>query len=117
MEKTRAAATHTPGPWTVEPSDVGDASVGLAATPPTVFVGVPNDDRFRTVTVAIVSATTYGNDEDGYPLTFGNVDANARLIAAAPDLLAACKGRLHADDCTCGACEPLQAAIAKAEGH
>jgi hypothetical protein len=54
--------------------------------------------------------------------------ANARLIAAAPDLLAACEKalyqlHLHAsggnltEDDACDACAELEAAIAKAEGR
>jgi hypothetical protein len=46
---------------------------------------------------------------------------NARLITAAPDLLAACKWALElhcpdADDDECGAIVALKDAIAKAEG-
>lgn len=47
-------------------------------------------------------------------------DADARLIAAAPDLLVACIGRLHSpldDRCSCPACKPLEDAIDKALGN
>lgn len=47
----------------------------------------------------------------------GPNDADSSLIAAAPDLLAALKARLHDIDCSCAACGPMQAAIAKAEGR
>lgn len=79
---------HTPGPWTLEPADSGDASVGLSSAPAVVYAGVPNDDRFRHVDIATVGSTEYSNDEDGHPLHYGDADANAHLIAAAPDLLA-----------------------------
>lgn len=39
-----------------------------------------------------------------------------RLRALNSELLAACKERLHSDDCNCAACAPLQIVIAKAEG-
>jgi hypothetical protein len=48
-------------------------------------------------------------------------EANAALIAAAPDLLAALKGTMrtlrmqHGDDCKCLECQNANAAIAKAE--
>ena len=77
---------HTPGPWTVEPSDSGDPSVGLAPTPPVIFTNIPNDeDRF--IEIAVIGSTIYDNSEDGHTLSWGDPDANARLIAAAPELL------------------------------
>lgn len=48
--------------------------------------------------------------------------ANARLIAAAPDLLEAVKTAIesavwrHQSHCVCEVCEQMRAAIAKAEG-
>jgi hypothetical protein len=82
---------HTPGPWEVDPGDAGDSSVGLAPTATTVFVNVPNDDKFRIVEIARILPTTYGNNEEGDPLSWGDADANALLIAAAPRLLSALK--------------------------
>lgn len=121
-------ATYTPGPWTVEPGDGGDPSVGMGPTPTTVFVGVPNDDRFRVVEIATISDTVYGDDEDGHPLYWGDAAANARLIAAAPELLAALKRAvevLDAEGIVYGNCddEPLDVlsaareAIERAEGQ
>jgi hypothetical protein len=54
-------------------------------------------------------------DEQFYP-SCPIEDADWHLIAAAPDMLAALKKRLHYDDCECGACSPMQHVIAKAEG-
>lgn len=121
---------HTPGPWTVEPSDSGDASVGMAATPPVVFTTIPNrDDRY--VEIAIIGSTIYDNSEEGDDLAYGDPDANACLIAAAPDLLAALrltvetfgpwhdKGCPCDDTCDCSAKpvhDVINTAIRKAEG-
>ena len=44
-------------------------------------------------------------------------DANARLIAAAPDLLAACKAMLDPDIALCKVIMEAEAAVAKAEGE
>jgi len=48
----------------------------------------------------------------------GRTEANARLIAAAPELLAALKGLIDLAGPSCvGACDVARAAIAKAEGR
>lgn len=88
-------SAHTPGPWLV----LRDPEVGgpLVAT--------------EDVAIADVMEMEGGMSE-----------ANARLIAAAPDLLAALKA-MFADACDCGpdvhcrACELGLRAIAKAEGQ
>jgi len=84
---------HTPGPWATEIADYGSKRIG------TVFGG--SQDIARIVVVG-----------DGLTR---ETDANARLIAAAPDLLRACqqaivalKGREHDGF--------LRDAIAKATG-
>lgn len=69
------SGTHTPGPWLVEGATLIWSFAGHATV---AAVGSPRRDQFV-----------------GYsPLTLGDADfnearANARLIAAAPDLLAA----------------------------
>jgi hypothetical protein len=70
--------THTPGPWTAEDSD------GLYVRPADVTANVICD---------IVGRTGDGkaNDQTDEDL------ANAQLIAAAPDLLAACRLSLSED--------------------
>jgi hypothetical protein len=67
----------------------------------------------------IVRPLSFDNGENGgfvIAQTFGrDKHANARLIAAAPDLLAACKMALNEGD-DHKAIEAIKAAIAKAEG-
>ena len=105
---------HTPGPWMIfEGGDIGSASVRLPET------------------TVIKSGTVKGE-------TIGSAMCNARLIAAAPELLAAlrrlldesCPFAADADSCECGEngngidrngdpCEHRQAyaAIRKATGE
>lgn len=100
-------ARHTPGPWAVYPSNGGDPIIGPAAT---------DDGRF-----AIARAYFPNYSPDGIVAARREVDANARLIAAAPELLAACEQAeywLAHDD---GSAEPvemlrvLRAALAKVQ--
>jgi hypothetical protein len=93
---------HTPGPWETEELKI-------------ISQGGP-----------LIAYANEEPDNDLYPLVGEEVDANARLIAASPDLLAACKD--VADIIQGGdrleTCEPwaqdvisrLRNAIAKAEG-
>lgn len=69
--KTATKTTHTPGPWHVE-SVLGDDSYPVVWGPDNLLVADP-----------IRSQEDYEADRE-------TVDANARLIAAAPELLAAC---------------------------
>ena len=63
-----AQTQHTPGPWYADRrGHIWRYGGGVAGDKP----------------LAAVSRGWYGEDESGYP-----VEANARLIAAAPDLLA-----------------------------
>jgi len=63
---------HTPGPWWVEPEEASDRR-GLAIC--------AEDAVIATIT-----------PDEGGPFPLDNLDrANARLMAAAPDLLAACE--------------------------
>lgn len=91
---------HTPGPWRLRPTD--DCEV-IDAT---------------DAEVACICGDY--NEPDLWPL----MEANARLIAAAPELLAALVGLLVSDEglawCSPGARErqlAARAAIAKAEGR
>jgi hypothetical protein len=93
---------HTPGPWYAEGSDIGSA---------------------ENVTVGVAIA---GRTDDAY-ISHAEVQANAHLMAAAPDLLAALlsfialheDGSLHIDGSPAiedPAITAARAAIAKAEG-
>jgi len=88
--------THTQGPW----SYIGNGDV------------VAKSDKYCGGEKDIASVFLTVNDED---------EANARLIAAAPELLEALKDMLdgHEDACTGygeGAADKARAAIAKATG-
>ena len=108
-------AEHSPGPWSVEDVTSGyDHDICLAY--PVVGAGHP----------VLVATTFFDHDRDG-PITARQADANARLIAAAPSLLAACKLLDDLDCCTgytfpesdwpklWAAIEAARAAIARAE--
>jgi hypothetical protein len=92
---------HTPGPWIASeagPDSLAEIRSASSTTPVVNWQGF--DDCFR--------------EDDEH-------NANARLIAAAPDLLAACKVALEylAPVCISSQAIPnmLRAAIAKAEGR
>lgn len=100
-------AKHTPGPWLIQ-------EPGLVTYKPEVVVA--GHDPVVAIVRATFSQTIF--------------DANTRLIAAAPDLLEACKwtatrcadcdgqGRMYfeSEPNGCMSCEPVRDAIAKAEG-
>lgn len=111
MNETKQETTHTPGPWWLDG--------------PTHVVAAPVDDQFGNRSVA-VTATRYDGPTNA---------ANARLIAAAPDLLAALRilNHMGGDErggyCICPrsdgsapnekhstGCAMARAAISKAEG-
>lgn len=98
---------HTPGPWS---ADYGDFSAYCE-------------------TGAEVCKATKGNHDDGTSIPEDEMEANLRLVAAAPELLAACRmlRACLADWCEIAedddqrdddhqAMRDAQAAIAKAEG-
>ena len=97
----RDMATHTPGPWTLHPTTIH---------PAVRSVGTPDAGPRRICTVGSMN----GNPVD---------KANARLIAAAPELLEALKlaahclqwhAAQHPAGMDCKALEDARAAIAKA---
>ena len=87
-DMTTKTATHTPGPWTAACNDI---------------IATANDGRAFVGRIA------------GRRIASEN-DANARLIAAAPDLLTACKAALPSLEHHVPWHSILLAAIAKAEG-
>ncbi len=93
-------AKHTPGPWLQEP---GDTVICIRAT--------ADHESYR---IADVGGMPYWK-------RFTEADkSNARLIAAAPDLLAACKEFVRKVDAgeakSTRSYAQMNAAIAKAEG-
>lgn len=85
-------AEHTPGPWDLVVHGKNDSRVG------------------RKTLLAIVYSENFGDRP--------TQEANARLIAAAPDLLLGCKAALRYRDGLVGtAIVQIEAAIAKAEGR
>ena len=97
-------AQHTPGPW--EFSTHYDHPKDYAITAP--------DGQ----TVAIALRVFERNSMDGWTPLDKKTEANARLIAAAPDLLAACKN--IQDNFDKNLTEPMRIineAVVKAEGE
>lgn len=107
-------AMHTPGPWCVE-DPMG----------PELLSVIARGDRpvYEWRHVAQVSVQPEPDEADDIPAR--EAEANARLIAAAPDLLAALKDMLDwagtpsnqaSPSWITGACQRARAAIAKATG-
>ena len=99
---TPGVTDYTLGPWTA----VGNRVYATAAS---------GKDTMTTIEVAVATRAD--------PRARAKIDANARLIAAAPDLLAACKALLAASDRTMPRdwhvplpVSTAKAAIARAEG-
>jgi hypothetical protein len=113
--------SHTPGPWSI--SEYSPHTV-VAGDPKGLIGGCVDPDREAERYVKVVHGM--GNCDCGTldrrfhrtRLSVKEADANARLIAAAPDLLAALRGMLkqypHLESAATFAAE---AAIAKAEGR
>lgn len=90
-------SAHTPGPWQVKPNSVGGPTVGPEGS-------------------VVADIRTYGGPHVGgrqHPQT----DANARLIAAAPDLLEALRCACNYIDKLGGTSSPCRALLARATGE
>jgi hypothetical protein len=92
---------HTPGPWTDKGTDWHGWAVEYHDDCAWCFVGPP-----KKTPVAIIIGKGVGMD----------IDANARLIAAAPDLMAALQGVVAVADRATVEFDAARAAIAKATG-
>ena len=106
METQKTSVKHTAGPWTVEDPMEGEWWIVQA-----------NLASYQWRTIASVPQ---GDLEEGFPQEV--VEANARLIAAAPQLLEALKALLDitpfsSTDKDCRIHREAEAAIAKAEGR
>lgn len=99
--------THTPGPWLID-DDSGPDELSVC------------DESGRYEIASSVGGPVRQDSEGGYN-DYREVEANARLIAAAPDLLAALEKALHDSGCDGDLCnwawhEAARTAIAKATG-
>lgn len=91
---------HTPGPWHWESDPVKGDPTGRV--------------RYQVTTIGKTIAQLYYSSYSGGPT---NAEADARLIAAAPDLLAALIGVVRVADRSTDEFDAARAAIAKAEGR
>ena len=113
-------SAHPPGPWTVSGISMNDGSISIGAEKYRIVIAcVTNAASFGDMLVGAIKRAERGKDDGRfYPSDAKTQFANARLIAASPDLLAACKrikeaifeGRMTVADH-----EALDAAIAKTE--
>lgn len=129
---------HTPGPWSIVID--GTCSAAWPYIVPVFFDGVfdPDDAVAELPSCYVERTKRNGRRIDGMPASYleapkrfkkkpchDEVMANAHLIAAAPDLLAAAKKVLEWShgmeeapvDCRPFFFDPLRAAVAKAEGE
>lgn len=110
---------HTPGPWFIDEDTLTIRSNAWEAS--------NQMGDYRGCIVADLKPALGATDQDDLsicrPHARAETDANARLIAAAPELLAACE-RIVKGECTCAdggkgfvcdVCE-AKAAVAKAKG-
>ena len=110
---TLTTPKHTPGPWTLHPGAGKKSERYIWREAP-----YPGGQC-----VAAVYPGITGEDERAldYPWSSRQeaADANAALIAAAPDLLAACHAALAYldDEDSAGLVAEIAAAVAKAEGR
>lgn len=102
---------HTPGPWSAEGvTSEADHDIVLGYDIP--GQGCP-----------IMLATVFSDHEDdNYPITLQQANANAKLIASAPDLLAALQAMVKWEQCRpggfpCPHLEQANAAISQALGE
>ena len=95
------ADKHTPGPWNIGSSDLPVSRMSIHCK--------GHKDSCHSTVALMVSRGAIG-------ISHGEEFANARLIAAAPDLLEVLE-ELVAEFGVCGLTEKARAAIAKATGE
>ncbi len=107
--------SHTPEPWIAK---LGRYDFDNDGGRP-IMGGNPDDETYRRV--AMVDSIIEHNRKTPYDATDEERDANARLIAAAPDLLEALEQLLAKVECgtalQCELCDKARATIAKAKGE
>lgn len=101
MENSKRCSVHTPGPWTFTGAAEARAKDGINLNQ----ICFGDKSRNRVCTVA------------GHGVSKEENDANARLIAAAPELLEALEGVLRVADRKTVEFDAARAAIAKARGE
>lgn len=101
------SAKHTPGPWVYA---LDDGPIGEPMARPSVTTVA----RCCDYVIGLPSSIPGGNYRDGDPS--GDPEADARLIAAAPDLLDALQ-RIADETAATWVCDIARAAIAKATGE
>ena len=119
MNNTTTKTAHTPGPWVPDAQRTewhrdGRPKSGVLGTAVMKWVG---DSGHPVAWVHPKSAAFPWEGE-----SMGDVVADARLIAAAPDLLTSAKALIDLlnddmDEEQCAAWDAVHAAIAKAEGR
>jgi len=99
---------HTPGPWRIKTTgNIGNAIEADCGLRSPLFA----DNGFRTVATFQSCCAS-----DRYDEQEANALANARLIAAAPELLEALQGLVECEHTTAELWQAARAAIARATG-
>lgn len=105
--------THTPGPWALEIDD---------EDPEALIVGNKGNGEIFSDGFGTIASVNLFRDAPGEDVPYPAYVANARLIAAAPDLLEALQAMLFASSLQAHASTKLEAemkahaALAKAKG-
>jgi len=96
---------HTPAPWTV-----------FRSADKTQYLGIEGDNE--STSIVLFGTGKYGDECGVQGRTREEAEANAHLMAVAPDMLAALK--LVIDNCgnpNCKTCRTVRAVVDKAEGR
>lgn len=108
---------HTPGEWVCLESEPGYMATREEPGDPGCAASVYAETEHGDIPIATMDDPMYRVDPvDEYDSGFrscGDADANARLIAAAPRLLAALEALRHADGCFCDAAFVMSGAIVR----